>query len=61
MCEREHVRVYVCTAPVRDFTINHILCDFAWPVLPFIVVLMPFLCLCNGEVTFENHSYRLRN
>lgn len=50
-----------CTPPLRDFTINHILCDFACPVLPFMSVLMPFLCLCNGEVTFENHSYGLRN
>lgn len=55
------VCVCVCTAPVRDFTINHILCDFAWPVLPSIVVLMPVLCLCNGEVTFENRRCRLRN
>lgn len=63
VCEREHVCMCVCacTPPVRDFTINHILCDFACPVLPFMIVLRPVLCLCNGEVTFESHSYGLRN
>lgn len=39
----------VCATPVRDFTVNHILCDFACPVLPFTMVLMPFLFLCNSE------------
>lgn len=61
VCEREHMRVRACTPPVRDFTINHILCDFACPVLPFMIVLRPFSCLCNGEVTFGSHSYGLCN
>lgn len=49
-----------CAPPVRDFTINHILCDFACLVFPFIIVVFPFLFLCNGEMALENHSYGLR-